>query len=121
MESSRQSGKIVLLGLRAEAAHGVFLEEREETQPFVVDLELLIDWPSRDDLAETVDYAQAAEIVHEVLSGESVLLIETLAQRIVERLVELPAVQEAMVRVHKPQAPIGHAFEDVYVETRRRK
>lgn len=108
-------GSIKLFGLRAVGFHGVLESERRTGQEFVVDLELTLDFPASDDLVETVDYGEVAQLVTGIITGEPVNLIETLAQRIAERVLADRAVKSVQVTVHKPQAPIDAEFKDVAV------
>lgn len=114
--------RVALRGLRARGHHGVFPEEREKGQTFVVDLVLGVDTrpaAEGDDLTKTVHYGVVAEEVAEVVSGEPVDLIETLAQRIADRCLQHEVVQEVEVVVHKPDAPIAVPFDDVTVTISR--
>jgi dihydroneopterin aldolase len=116
--------RVALRGLRARGHHGVFPEEREKGQTFVVDLVLSLDTApaaASDDLTRTVDYGVVAEEVVAVVTGEPVDLIETLAQRIADRCLKHEAVQEAEVTVHKPEAPITVPFDDVTITINRRR
>lgn len=114
--------RVALRGLRALGHHGVFPEEREKGQTFVVDLVLGLDTrpaADGDDLTRTVHYGVVAEEVAAVVSGEPVDLIETLAQRIADRCLNHEVVQEVEVVVHKPDAPIAVPFDDVTVTISR--
>ena len=53
------------------------------------------------------------------MAGEPVALIETLACRLAAACLADPAVQEAEVTVHKPQAPLQQEVADVSVTIRR--
>ncbi|GHH85419.1 dihydroneopterin aldolase [Streptomyces sulfonofaciens] len=110
--------RVALHGLRARGHHGVYAREREEGQPFVVDLVLGLDTRAAaadDDLTKTVDYGTVAEEVVGIVAGEPVALIETLAERIAQACLTHEGVLEAEVRVHKPDAPITVPFDDVTV------
>ena len=110
--------RIVLRGVRAVGRHGVYAEERETGQPFVVDLVLHLDLApaaASDDVADTVHYGVLAERVVAAVEGEPVDLIETLAQRIADIALAQPSVERVEVTVHKPEAPVGVPFEDVAV------
>lgn len=118
--------RIVLRGMRFYGYHGVLPEEREQGQPFEVDLEVELDLSrsrQSDRLKETVDYRLLYRAVQEVVEGEPVNLLEHLAERIrhaVQATLQgLPAVSEPgpiRVRVRKPQAPLGGMLEYVQVE-----
>lgn len=60
-------------------------------------------------------YGVVAEEVVEVVTGEPVDLIETLAERIAQRCLKHEGVQEVEVVVHKPDAPITVPFDDVTI------
>jgi dihydroneopterin aldolase len=114
--------RITLHGLRARGHHGVLQREREEGQPFIVDLVMGLDTRAAaadDDLAKTVDYGTVAEQVTSIVTGEPVDLIETLAERIAQACLEHERVQEVEVRIHKPDAPITVPFDDVTVTITR--
>jgi 7,8-dihydroneopterin aldolase/epimerase/oxygenase len=110
--------RIVLRGLRGHGRHGVFAREREEGQTFIVDVELAVDTRAAaagDDLAHTVDYGAVAWRVVELIQGEPVNLIETLAERIADACLADARVEQVEVTVHKPDAPIPVPFDDVTV------
>lgn len=114
--------RITLRGLRGRGRHGVFPEERAAGQAFVVDAVLFLDTrpaAAGDDLAATADYGALARRLMDVVEGEPVDLIETLAQRLADACLTDPAVQAAEVTVHKPDAPIPVPFDDVAVTIRR--
>jgi dihydroneopterin aldolase len=110
--------RIALRGLRVRGFHGVLPAEREQGQDFLVDAVLTLDVreaAASDDVADTVDYGTLAVRLAEVVAGEPVDLIETLAERLAAVCLADPRVQEAEVTVHKPSAPIPLAFADVAV------
>lgn len=114
--------RVALRGLRVRGHHGVFQWEREQGQTFVVDLVLGLDTrpaAADDDLGRTVDYGAVAEEVAEVVGGEPVDLIETLAQRIADRCLTHETVREVEVVVHKPHAPVTVPFDDVTITIKR--
>ena len=110
------SGVISVTGVRAYGYHGVLPEERRDGQPFVVDALVSIDWPPSDSLSDTVDYTEIADRVVARITGQPRQLIEQLATDIAEDLVTMPGVRRARVRVHKPQAPLGAEFADLFVQ-----
>jgi dihydroneopterin aldolase len=116
--------RVALRGLKARGHHGVFPKEREEGQTFVVDLVLGLDTApaaASDDLTKTVHYGVVAEEVVDVVRGEPVDLIETLAQRIADQVLKHDLVEEVEVTVHKPDAPITVPFDDVTISITRRR
>jgi 7,8-dihydroneopterin aldolase/epimerase/oxygenase len=108
--------------LRIRGYHGVFDHERVTGQDFVVDVVLDLEVSSAarsDDLADTVDYAAVAERVAQIVGGEPVNLLETLATRIADDCLRDSRIDAVEVRVHKPEAPIPLTFDDVVVSVRR--
>ena len=96
--------RIELEGMVFSGRHGVRPAEREAAQEFKVDVEVDADLvpPGRSDrVEETVDYRQIYAIAKGIIEGESAQLIETLAQRIAERVLELDRVAAVSVRVAK--------------------
>ena len=116
------SDAIALTGLRVRGFHGVFPEERRDGQDFVVDVVLSLDVRAAaagDDLTQTVHYGELAERLAQVVEGEPVDLLETLATRLAEVCLAAGPVDSVEVTVHKPSAPIARAFGDVSVTVRR--
>ena len=116
------SDRVVISGLRAFGHHGVLAHERRDGQEFVVDVAIEFDTrdaAASDSLTDTVDYAALAQRLHEVVTGEPVALLETLAQRLAEVCLADPRVSAAEVTVHKPSAPVPVAVGDVAVFVRR--
>jgi dihydroneopterin aldolase/2-amino-4-hydroxy-6-hydroxymethyldihydropteridine diphosphokinase len=107
--------EIALRGLRVRGFHGVLPTEREQGQDFFIDATLEVGTPQDDDLAQTADYGALAGRLAIAVETDPVDLIETLAQRLLAICLEMPLVQTATVRVHKPSAPIPLPFEDVTV------
>lgn len=114
--------EIAITGIRAQGFHGVYDHERRDGQEFVVDVVLGLSLRAAavsDDVADTVHYGEVAEDVAAIIAGDPVDLIETLAQRIADRVLTRPLVDRVTVTVHKPQAPIPVPFADVTVTIRR--
>jgi dihydroneopterin aldolase len=110
--------RIVLTGLRVRGHHGVLPAERAQWQDFLLDVVLHLDTrpaAASDDVADTVHYGELAERLAEVVAGEPVNLIETLAQRLADVCLSYARVEQAEVTVHKPTAPIPLDFADVAV------
>ena len=116
--------QIAVVGLRGRGHHGVLAAERRDGQEFVVDLVLHLDTraaAASDDLTDTVSYASLAQHVMDVIEGEPVDLIETLAQRIADVGLADRRVEAVDVTIHKPGAPMPVPFADVTVTIRRRQ
>jgi dihydroneopterin aldolase len=109
---------IRLSGISAVGYHGVFEHERRDGQQFIADVALHTDTrraAATDDLDSTANYGLLANQVRDIIAGDPVNLIETLAERIAGHVLEAFAVDAVEVTVHKPQAPIEVPFSDVAV------
>lgn len=120
----RGADLVRLTGVRAFGHHGVLEHEKRDGQDFVVDVTLTLDLRpagTSDDLARTVNYAEVAADVVDVVTGPPHDLIETVAEQIAARTLARPLVESVEVTVHKPQAPVGVPFGDVEVVVRRER
>jgi dihydroneopterin aldolase len=112
------SDKIIIKGISAKGFHGVLKSEQKKGQKFVADIELTLNLKKlQDNLTNTVNYAEATEIVMKHLKGQPVLLIETLAEKIAQDLIDqFNLIDSVLVTIHKPKAPIAFKFKDVLVQ-----
>ena len=95
---------IRLEGLSVFGHHGARPYEREAGQRLEVDLELAPNddrAESSDRLADAVDYDHLYRTVREVVEGESFHLLEALAGRTAETILERFAVRRVRVRIAK--------------------
>ncbi|MDQ3505216.1 MAG: dihydroneopterin aldolase [Actinomycetota bacterium] len=116
--------RITLRGLRVRGHHGVFEHERRDGQDFVVDVVLSVDTGKAgqsDDLNDTIHYGLLAEGLAADVERDPLDLIEALAQRLADRCLTDPRVEEVEVTVHKPQAPVTIPLDDVAVTITRRQ
>ena len=114
--------RIALLGMVFFGYHGAYPPERQLGQRFEVDVEIACDTrpaAASDELADALDYSRAYAAARQILEGQAVNLLETLAERVAGAVLELPGAREVLVRVRKPQAPLGGAFRTVQVEVTR--
>jgi dihydroneopterin aldolase len=113
MTDPRFPDRLSLLGMRHLARHGVEPREKEEAQPFEVDVVLHadLDRAAREDvLAATVDYAALRDLVDAIVTGPSHDLVEALAGAIARAVLaatDAEIVGGVEVRVRKPQALRG--------------
>lgn len=115
--------RIELTGLECFGHHGVFDFEKEQGQPFIVDVTCWMDFAAAgasDDLSDTVDYGALALLVAEIVEGPSRDLIETVATEAAGKIMDtFGALHAVEVTIHKPKAPIPRTFADVAVVARR--
>lgn len=114
--------RIELRGLTVRGNHGVFEHERVDGQDFVVDITVWIDLAAAaasDDLADTLDYGALATQAAAIIAGPPRNLIETVSAEIADGVMADERVHAVEVVLHKPNAPIPLAFNDVAVVARR--
>lgn len=115
--------KITIKGMEFFGKHGVLPEEKSLGQQFIVDVEIyksLQEAGSTDTLDKTVNYADVFQLVKDMVRGPALNLIETLAEKIADMILKRYEVNQVLVRVKKPQAPIPGTFAYVSVEIVRR-
>jgi dihydroneopterin aldolase len=118
------SDRVVLSNLRFDGVHGYLGWERQQPQPFEVDIELHLDLRPAglsDDLAKTVDYRLAYDVAREVVEDRTFTLIEAIAEAIAAGLLDRFAVDDVVVRVRKPGVQLGGPLDHAAVEIVRRR
>lgn len=119
----KKPDEIRVRGLKIYASHGVLLKEKEEGQFFFLNITFRLDTHiagMRDDLLETINYAEACDFAAEEFTKCSYDLIETAAEKLARALlIKYPMCHEVEVEVNKPNAPIEEEFENVSVDITR--
>lgn len=116
------SDRIRVNGLRVFGHHGVDSAEREHGQYFVIDIDAEADLEEAgrsDRLDQTVDYSPLIIQVRRIVSQEQFDLIEALAERVAQAVLEHPRVRSTTVRVAKPNPPIDADLDSVQIEITR--
>jgi D-erythro-7,8-dihydroneopterin triphosphate epimerase len=86
---------------------GVNAWEREEAQEVVINIEIEFDGrkaAETDSLDETVDYKKIKKRILEDIESSKCFLLESLGQRILNKLLEDGRILRATVEVDKPKA-----------------
>lgn len=102
--------KLVLAGMHFVARIGVTEQERAWPQPLEVDLEMQYDIKpaaDTDQLKDAVDYSAVYELVRGLVKGQTYNLIETMAARIAESILEkFTQIKQVGVTVKKMKPPL---------------
>ncbi len=101
------------------AHHGYYKAERELGQKFEVDVELECDFSKAvqtDRLEDALNYRQVYEKVSQIFNSYKFTLLETLAERIAQGILELFPVLSIRIRVRKPQVSMNGFLDNVEVE-----
>lgn len=101
------------------ARHGVLDEEETLGQRFFVDAEMDVA-PGQaletDQIAETVDYGVAFQVIEKIITGNRRYLIEALALEVAKALcARFPQIRRAKITVRKPSAPVPGILDYVQV------
>ena len=117
------SDQIEIKGVFGHGHHGLYDDERERGQGFLVDAVLYLDLSiaSQSDLIEdTVNYSALSDLIHAHIVGPPVTLIERLAGKIAEQiLADFSHVRAVKITVHKPDAPVVAKVKDISVSIER--
>jgi len=96
---------LTLTGLRFDANLGILDHEKSKPQPIRVDAELNLGtqplMPRDDDIGHVLDYRKVRRIIIEECTAEHVNLLETLIGKLAQRLMQLPGVVGARIRIAK--------------------
>ena len=100
---------IGLRGLLATGKHGIAPGEKDQPQPFEIDLNLYVDLSvsaSTDNIEDTVDYGPLCQQIVDLVSNESFNLIEILAERIAALAKSDERVEKVTVSLRKLRPPV---------------
>ena len=101
------SDKIFLQGLEAFCIIGTLSRERQKKQPVLIDLEFSapVRAPAQtDDLKKALDYKKIASYTTSFVAQSRFYLLETLAERLAETLLQKFPIKHICLRVSKPKA-----------------
>ncbi len=108
---------LTLTGLRFDASLGILESEKIEPQPIQVDAELCLGCqpllPLDDEINHVLDYRKVRQLIIDECTSEHVNLLETLIGKLTHRLMQLPGVVGARVKIAKLQI-----FDDCEVAIR---
>lgn len=104
---------VELSGLEVFGYHGVEEAEQRLGQLFLFDVQLEVgDRGATDELADAVDYTRVASAIRELSDRERFDLLEALATRVADLLMERFSPESLRLRVRKPQVePAGMTVE----------
>ena len=104
--------KIGIKDLRITCIVGLYPEERVQEQDIYIDIEIHYNFASAVSMGntdKTLDYAHIAENLTRWIQKEQFILLETLAEKSVNKLFsEYQGIERCLFTVKKPQA-ISHA------------
>ena len=115
--------EIIISGLKVFAWHGVYEEEKEKGQNFIVNAKLSLDTSlagESDSLEDSVDYGKVCLFINDFMRINRFNLLEAVANQMARKImVRFPMTQSVELEVMKPEAPIPLPFENVSVKITR--
>lgn len=115
----RRTERVFVENLGIHGFHGLIPAEKTLGQKFYADIECKVarEGTPSDTMEDAVDYGKLCDLAHEISASGPFNLIETLAERIGQGVMErFPLVAHVRVRIRKPKAPIRHFLDNVGVE-----
>lgn len=117
--------KILMNNMGFYGYHGVFKEESVLGQKFFIDIELYLNTKEAgltDDMNKSVSYGEVYEVVKDIVEKKRFNLLEALSENLAKEILNrFPLIEEVMVRVKKPDAPVPGIYDYFGVEIRRKR
>lgn len=115
--------KIRIKDLEVYANHGVFPEENQLGQKFLVSIVLYTDTREagmQDILGKSIHYGEICHSIQDFMKKNTFKLIETVAEKLAEHLLlNTNHLKGIRVEIKKPWAPVGLPLDTVSVEITR--
>lgn len=114
---------VFIHGLGIDTVIGVNPDERTIRQTLVFDIDMLADLKAagtQDDLNATLDYAAVSDSIVQLVRQSSYFLIEALAERVSELLLEDQRIHKVKIKITKPGVvPLAQAVGCTIERTQR--
>jgi 7,8-dihydroneopterin aldolase/epimerase/oxygenase len=98
--------RIILSNLRVQASIGILPHEVAAKQPLLISCEVRMHdaplVPAGDDVRHVLDYRRVRQIAIDEVEAGHINMLESLAGHVCEKIMALPGVSAATVRVDKP-------------------
>ena len=100
--------------------HGLYQEEKENGQNFIISLSINIDYKDKNDKIEnTLDYTKIIEEVKYTFNKKRYNLIESLAVDMSENLMRNKKIESLDISIKKESPPIDAKISSVEVNLRK--
>lgn len=104
------------------AHHGYYEAERELGQRFELDIEVecdLVRASETDELSDAIDYRKIYSLAKDTFENHKFKLLETVAERIAQQILESFNTNSVLIRVRKPHVPLKGFLDHVEIEIKR--
>ena len=115
MTTQSQVTEIALMGMRFHVCVGVLPHERELAQPLEIDLVVRLGAAQ----SGVLDYRALYGATRDTVQSDELLYLETLAERLCARVLEMNGVAWLRVAIRKPHVPVGGPLDYVQVSMER--
>ena len=113
---------VKLNNIKIKAAHGLHDIEKTKKQLFEIDVSVFFSKPTcNDNIEESVDYQHIYCIVENVLKDNSVNLLESLGERIIDAVYKMNNVDNVDVSIRKPEIQFNDNSNCTEVSISRKK
>lgn len=116
--------QILVQGLQVFGYHGVYEQEKEEGQTFLVNCVMDTSFASAihsDDVGETVDYGTVCLFIKKYFEEKAYDLLEKVADELATSIMyAFPGIEKIQIQITKPNAPIPMEFESVGVRVEKK-
>lgn len=115
--------KVFVENLEIETIIGIYDHERVNRQKVVLDIEMFCDIKpaaETEDIDKALNYKILTDELRTMVSESQFLLIETLAERVSEFILEDHKVAVVRLKLRKPDALEGNTNVGIEIERRRR-
>ena len=100
--------------------HGLYEEEKENGQNFIISLTIDIDYMDKNDKIEnTVDYTKIINEVKDTFNQKRYNLIESLAVKISDNLIKNKKIKSLDISIKKESPPLDAKLNSVEVNLRK--
>ena len=112
---------INITGIEAFGKHGIYQSEKNNEQKFLIDIFIKLEKLSEDNIDNTINYENLVDDSIALVQNESFDLIETLAQKIGQYIIEKYSNLESFslkyleITIHKPETPLSNRTENISV------
>ena len=116
--------QILVQGLQVFGYHGVYEQEKEEGQTFLVNCVMDTSFASAihsDDVGETVDYGTVCLFIKKYFEEKAYDLLEKVADELATSIMyAFPGIEKIQIQLTKPNAPIPMEFKSVGVRVEKK-
>ena len=113
---------IKLNNIEIFAYHGLKSEEKILGLKFQIDAHILVDkLSSKNDLIDsTINYEEITKLIVNNFTNKRFNLLESIAERISEKILEIPKVNEVKIKIRKPSVALNCICDSVEIEINRK-